>query len=345
MILQEALAFDDVMLSPQYSEIESRSMVDVSVKLPKGFVLKHPIIPSNMSSITEYNMAEAIYKTGGLAILHRFMPLEKQFEILEDLQNRYSYTMNHVGVSVGVKEEDRGVVDEFVSRGVKIICIDVAHGDHKLCVEMCQYISKNYSEVLLIAGNVATGSGAWRLWEAGADIVKTNVGSGSICSTRIETGNGIPQLTTLMGVAQAKKGFMSLEHDFGKQIAFISDGGCKMTGDVVKALCFADLVMTGNFFAGCAETPGNIKYINGKRYKEYSGSSTHKTKHVEGVKAHVEVKGSANEVLEKMLDGIRSGCSYQGAANLSELKENAEFIKITGAGMRESHPHDVIILK
>ena len=230
-----------------------------------------------------------------------------------------------------------------------MVCIDIAHGDSQQCVEMIQWLRNNHSELFIIAGNVATGSGAKRLWRAGANVVKVGVGPGSLCTTRIETGNGVPQLTALMDVAEAQRELMALyktkdNPELAKrQFPFISDGGIKDAGDIVKALCFADMVMIGNMFAGCEEAPGHVINIDGRSYKEYVGSSTHKANHIEGVAAIVPYKGSVDKILLKLTEGLQSGCSYQGAHNLSALKDNPVFIRITGAGLKESHPHDVIV--
>lgn len=217
-------------------------------------------------------------------------------------------------------------------------------------IKKMRYINE---QVFIIAGNVATGAGARRLWEAGANVVKVGVGPGSLCTTRIETGNGVPQLTALMDVAKTQKELLELwrtkdnsqypDSKTNRQFPIISDGGIKSAGDIVKALCFADMVMVGNLFAGCEETPGQILNINGQTFKEYVGSSTHKTNHIEGVAAIVPAKGSYESILTKLLEGLRSGCSYQGAENLAELRDNPEFIRITNAGLKESHPHDVTI--
>ena len=207
--------------------------------------------------------------------------------------------------------------------------------------------------------------GAERLWYAGADIVKVGIGPGSLCTTRIETGNGIPQLTALIDIANRKAWitnpnateFISnikeggikkmMEDEFKgtitRPIYTIADGGIKSAGDIVKALCFSDMVMAGNLFAGCNEAPGTIINIGGRTYKEYVGSSTHKGNHVEGVAAMVDCKGPYSNILTKLTEGLRSGCSYQGAHNLDELRKNPQFIKISSAGLRESHPHDVTI--
>lgn len=355
MEIREGLTFDDVLLVPNYSEIESRSTVDLSVKLPKEIVLKNPIIPANMKTVTGKDMAEEIYKMGGMAILHRFEVLPQQinhFKDLRELCERSEPTVEtQIGFSVGVKHGDRHAVSCWGDVGARICCVDIAHGDSKGAVEMCEWIATKFPEMLLIAGNVATGSGARRLWNAGVDVVKVGVGPGSLCTTRIETGNGVPQLTALIDVAETQRQLLELErtkyypHEshLGRTFPIIADGGIKNAGDCVKALCFADMIMAGNIFAGAVETPGNTISVNGIQYKEYVGSSTHKANHVEGVSAMVPQKGHVKDIMTKLLEGIRSGCSYQGAPNLKDLKEDPHFIRITNAGLKESHPHDVII--
>lgn len=345
-MIREGLTFDDVLLVPQHSEIKSRSSIDISVKIGKR-KYKHPIIPANMQTITGSQMAWSIISSGGLAILHRFMPIEEQIDIVSDITDQVSNT--NIAVSVGVKPNDKEYVSKFAEVDVNIFCIDIAHGDSEHCLDMIQWIKSQLPNSTVIAGNVATGEAARRLWLAGADVVKVGVGPGSLCTTRIETGNGVPQLTALMDVFYAQQNLRRIERtkpaDISKNrtFPFIADGGIKSAGDIVKALCFADMVMVGNIFAGCQETPGSSRIVNGVCYKEYIGSSTHKTNHIEGVSALVPCKGAYEDILTKMLEGLRSGCSYQGAENLEDLKDNPVFIRITSAGLKESHPHDVII--
>ena len=344
-MIREGLTFDDVLLVPQHSTNKSRSTIDTSVTIGKR-KFKHPIIPANMQTITGMSMAWSVIASGGLAILHRFMPIEEQLEIVSDMTDQGHE--NRIAVSVGVKPNDREYVSRFVDVDVNTFCIDIAHGDSEHCLDMITWIKAKHPGVTVIAGNVSTGEGARRLWTAGADIVKVGVGPGSLCTTRIETGNGVPQLTAIMDVAETQRQMRELERtkwEFpkGKTFPFIADGGIKNVGDIVKALCFADMVMIGNMFAGCTETPGAIRVRDGVPYKEYVGSSTHKTNHIEGISALVHCKGSYEDILTKMLEGLRSGCSYQGVENLIDLKDNPAFIRITNAGLRESHPHDVII--
>jgi IMP dehydrogenase len=355
MHILDGLTFDDLLLIPKYSEISSRNMVDLSVNI-SGLKFSHPIIPANMKTITGKRMAEAVYNSGGLAILHRFMDIEEQLNIIKefaeiDSQREYYVTndsliakdslLSHVGISVGIKEEDKENIKKFIELGIKIICVDIAHANSLGAVEMVRYIKNNYPDILLIAGNVATFGGAYRLFEAGADIVKAGVGNGALCTTRIETGAGVPQMTALDDCYSAK---LSFQEETGKKVYLISDGGISNIGSIVKALCFADMVMMGNMFAGCEETPGPILQQNGIMYKEYVGSSTHKSSHIEGVKALVNIKGSFSSILEKIKDGLTSGCSYQGCDNLEKLKDNPKFVKITNNGLIESYPHDVITI-
>lgn len=345
--IKESLSYDDVLLVPQYSDIESRSKIDISVKMGNS-IFKHPIIPANMKTIMGEEMARVVINSGGLAILHRFMDEKDQLALCKKIILNYSNGGKHVAASIGVKAADKEMVVKFWECGIRIICIDIAHGDSKMCVEMTKWIRERYPEMFIIAGNVATGEGAKRLWLAGADAIKCGIGPGSLCSTRIETGNGVPQLSALMEVSEMKHKLENSlqyldpdkkEYELHGPIYIIADGGIKTAGDIVKALCFSDMIMAGNLFASCEETPGTIIIIGDQACKEYAGSSTHKTNHIEGVAAIVPVKGTYNSVLTTLLEGLRSGISYQGAHNLTELKDNPVLVRITNAGLKESHPH------
>jgi len=338
---KESLSYDDVLLVPQYSSVRSRSDVDLSIKI-KDYTFSHPIIPANMKTITGKEMALEVIKSGGLAIIHRFMSVDDQIDAYLACKEILEYsTFGKVAVSVGVKDDDKNSIPIFLSKGVSAFCIDIAHGDSVHCIEMIKFIKsfeKVGRDILVIAGNVATGNGAVRLWKAGADIVKVGVGPGSLCTTRIETGNGVPQLSAVIDVYEAR----DKNNLINKY--FIADGGIKSAGDVVKALCYADMVMVGNMFAGCLETPGLNLNIDGKNYKEYVGSSTHKGKHVEGVAALVNAKGPFKEILNSICEGLKSGCSYQGVHDLIDLKLNPQFVKMSSSGLKESHAHDVAII-
>jgi IMP dehydrogenase len=341
MNISDGLAFDDLLLKPKYSEVKSRALVDLSVNI-KDFKFAHPIIPANMKTITGVEMALAVAKSGGLALIHRFMPMEEQLNIIEHLkaQSAIQYVFDKIGFSIGIQDSDKENIHKFMDLGVKILCLDIAHADSLGAIKMIEFIKSNYKDVLLIAGNVATYGGAYRLCEAGADVVKCNIGAGSLCTTRIETGAGVPQMTAL---DECKNAIIDFQYKSHRRIYLISDGGITTNGAYTKALCFADMVMSGFSFSGCTETPGNMVNIDGRIYKEYVGSSTHKTNRIEGVKAIVPIKSGFKEILNNILEAIQSGCSYQGVDNLEKLKEHPVFVRITNAGLIESQPHNVII--
>jgi len=337
MQIKESLTFDDLLILPKYSTIKSRSEVDISVKLSKDIFTSLPFIPANMADITGEKMMRKMYELKSLSLLHRFLPIDDQFNIIKNISNLENI-FNYAGVSVGVKQEDYINVKVFVSFGVKIICIDVAHLDSILGMQMIEHIHTNYPDILLIAGNVATGSAAVRAWRVGADIVKVGIGASGICSTRLETGIGVAQLSALMDVYEAK---VKLQKELNRELFFISDGGHKKSADIVKSLCFADLVMLGGMFSGVDEAEGIIINTGDEIYKSYSGSSTHKSHRVEGVKGIVKSKGPIDAVLKTLSEGLQSGCSYQNCRNLDELKEDPEFVKISHSGLAENNIYGV----
>lgn len=328
------------MLIPKYSEIKSRSEVDLSVQAPKGFKFDSPIVPSNMKTIMGYELAKENMLAGNLTILHRFMVLDEQLELVEKLKQVRTDWSKFLGTSVGVKPEDFSAVDKFVKAGVNILTIDIAHGHSLSCIEMCKYISKTYPHVLLIAGNVATGEGAKDLWLAGADIVKCGIGGGANCSTRVVTGNGVPHLSTLMEIASMRTSLMhNFFYDETRELAIMNDGGCRASGDFVKAACFSEFSMCASIFSGCEEAAGELIEVDGKKYKRHEGSSTHKDSYIEGVKVKVPLKGSFKSILDQLKQGLASGASYQGVRSLLDLQKDPEFVKISNAGLNESHPH------
>ena len=335
------LSYDDVLLIPQLSNITSRSDVDLSTQITPKVKLMVPLISSNMSSITDVRFAIALGKLGGLGVLPRFMPKDVEAEMVEKVKKENVL----VGAAVGVKEKGFERAKLLVSAGVDILILDVAHGHMLQTIEATKALKQMFgSKVDIISGNVATYEAAKDLFLAGADSVKVGIGPGSTCITRIETGCGVPQITAMLECTKAARAYHK---------TLICDGGMKNSGDVVKALAAgASAVMTGHLFAGLAETAGQIIIKNGKKYKEYNGStslteksrqSPNAVKHVEGVESLVPYKGCLKDSIEKWIANIRSGYSYCGAKNIPELWQKAKFIRITPAGMRESGAHDVIV--
>ena len=337
MKIRKGYCFDDVLLVPKFSTLLSRSKVDISTHLGR-INLQMPIVSANMINVTGADMAIALSNLGGLPILHRFY--DSISSVIHDF-SRIKMESSHpenIGASVGIQESDKYLADSLINAGCSILCVDVAHGHHQKCGEMVSYIAKRYPRVCVIAGNVATGAAARWLYDFGAAVIKCGIGPGSLCTTRIETGNGVPQLTALYDVYKD-----SLRDDCSRKYHIIADGGIKRAGDIVKALCFSDAVMLGNLLAGTDEAPGKVIHVNGYNHKEYVGSSTLKNNHIEGVKALVPCKGPVSAVLQGLVEGLRSGCSYQGACDLKELREDPEFIEISSSGLGESHPHDVMV--
>jgi IMP dehydrogenase len=337
MIIENGYTFDDVLLVPKYSSVGSRRDVSLEISLPKGFKLHSPIVSANMKSVTGVEMARKIASLGGLGILHRFSDHKNIVDMfIESTRHGTDHFPGLIGASVGIQNEDVGLADELIKKGCQVICVDVAHGHHARVIRFVKELSDNHRDVLIIAGNVATPEGAVALARAGADVIKLGVGPGSICSTRIETGNGYPQLSAL------EKVFSALDKE-EKYHAIIADGGIRAAGDCVKALCFSHMVMIGNLLAGTDCAPGEVIQIDGKKYHQYAGSSTHKTTHVEGVVGLVPYRGKTEDVIDRLHQGIRSGCSYQGVKNLEDLKVNPRFVQVSNAGIQESRPHDIII--
>lgn len=333
MNIIDGLTFDDLLLIPEHSKISSRSQISVKVDLGKGITLNGPYISANMKTVTGPELAGNMYNYG-MGILHRFDTIENQilnYKKALEYERKYITSLNNgvsIGVSVGINSisENDYLIQET---GTRIVCIDVAHGDHERVLNEITRLATKYTKVLLIAGNVATWAGAKRLSSAGADVIKVGIGNGSLCSTRIETGNGVPQMTALEQCYNAVK-------DTNTKV--ISDGGIKRAGDCVKALCFSHAVMLGSVLAGTDESPGAI-LTDGRKYKEYAGSSTHKTNRIEGVAGLIPYKGPMHNILEVFKEGLQSGLSYQGCDNLVDLRDNPRFVRLSSAGLKESHPH------
>ncbi len=347
--ISEALTFDDVLLIPQYSQILPTD-VDISTRLSKKINLKIPILSAAMDTVSEYQMAIAMAKAGGIAIIHKNMSAEKQATIIKQVKDEDNANLVGAAISHDYSEIGQTRIKMLVDAGVDLVIIDTAHGHSKLVIECVKWFKITYPNITLVAGNIATGEAALALAEAGADIVKVGIGPGSICTTRIISGVGVPALTAIMLVAKALRGF---------DVGIIADGGMRYSGDIVKAIAAgAHAVMLGGMLAGTDEAPGDIITIDNKQYKSYRGMGSlgaiaggsderyfqHKRQGkfvAEGIEGSVAYKGPVADILYQLVGGLRSGMGYNGAANLSDLQQNAQFIKITNAGSKESHVHDM----
>ena len=353
--ITEALTFDDVLLTPQYSQILP-TQVDVSTKLAK-IHLRIPIMSAAMDTVSEGSMAIAMAKLGGIAIIHKNMSIASQVEMVRAVKK--DNIKNLVGAAIGHQISDNDEnnskirTEKLIEAGVDLIVIDTAHGHSQLVIDCVKWFKKTYPKFPLVAGNIATAKAAVALMEAGVDAVKVGIGPGSICTTRIISGVGVPALTAIMMVADALK-------DTG--VSIIADGGMKHSGDIVKAIAAgANAVMLGGMLAGTDESPGEIVEVEGKKYKSYrgmgslgaiEGSKDRYFQHqkqgkfvTEGVEGLVSYKGSVEDVIYQIIGGLKSGMGYNGAKNLIELCKGAEFVKITNAGSKESHVHNLSFVK
>ena len=471
--IRDALTFDDVLLVPKRSPVRSRKDVDLSTRLSRNIKLNIPIVSANMDSVTESDMAISLAHNGGIGIIHRFMPVERQVEevlkvkraesviieqpytiwpsatmadakrlmqekgvngllvvdankkllgiltardlLFEDndlsivselmtpmkslhtaaadasIEEARQMLRKHkleklplideegrlrglitskdmvtlaerpqackeskgqltVGAAVGIREGYIERARALVDAGVDVLVVDVAHGHSDRVLNVVRKLKKELSQVDVIAGNVATPEGTKDLIDAGADAVKVGIGSGSICITRIVTGAGVPQLTAVLECAEAAR---------ESGVPIIADGGIRNSGDITKALAIgASSVMIGSMLAGTEESPGVTVMRNGRKYKIHRGmasvgaSMKRGTEEAEdeaalleyvaeGIEAFVPYRGTSHEILAQLAGGIRSGLSYCGAKTLAELRQNASFVRLTSAALKESYPHDV----
>ena len=336
----KCLSYDDVLLAPQYSDIRSRSEIDTTTDLGNGLVLSCPVISSPMDTISEGPMALAMSNFGGVAVVHRYNSPMEQARIITMTQEASKGKLK-VGGAVGITGDFRERAKILASLGVDFICLDVAHGHHIMMKEAIHHLRKELgSDVHIMAGNVATLEGVSDLADWGADSVRCNIGGGSICSTRIQTGHGLPGLETILRCASTDR-----------EVAIIADGGIRTSGDAVKALAAgADAVMIGSLLSGTDETPGGImEDKDGHRWKIYRGMASKEAQigwrgrysSHEGISTRVPYRGPVEKVLEDLERGIRSGLSYSGARNISELHAKANFVLQTPSGISESHTHIV----
>ena len=350
--IKEALTFDDVTLAPNYSEILP-SEADTTVSLTNKLKLKIPLLSSAMDTVTESKMAIAIAKAGGIGVIHRNLDIKTQ---VSEIRKVKKYSLK-VGAAVGASEKEFIRAKEIINEGVDLIVVDTAHGHTKKVGEIIKYIKKSKNnKIALCAGNIATPEAAKFLIKLGVDIIKVGIGPGSICTTRLVAGIGVPQLSAILAVRNGIK---------NKKVKIISDGGIKYSGDLAKAFAAgADAVMIGSLFAGTNETPGKLIKKNGKLFKSFRGMGSvgamnkgsadryfqkkqkDMSKYVpEGVEGFVKYKGDVGSIIYKLVCGLKSSMGYLGSKNIIGLRNKPHFVKITKAGFYESMVHNVDVIK
>lgn len=346
-IATEALTFDDVLLIPSYSDVLPRN-VDIHARFTRNITLDIPFISAAMDTVTEAGMATVMARQGGIGVIHKNMSIEDQARNVAEVKALGLKVAAGIGINANAMQR----VEALIAAKVDAVVLDCAHGHSKNVGKLLCEIKQTYPDLDVVVGNIATANAAHYLIDKGADAIKVGIGPGSICTTRIVAGVGVPQLSAIYDVFQAA-------HEKG--IPIIADGGLRYSGDAVKALAAgADCVMCGSLFAGTDEAPGTVIEIDGRKYKTYRGMGSIDAMYAgsadryfqddckklvpEGIVGRVAYKGPVEEVLFQLIGGVRSGMGYCGAHDIKEL-HHAKFTRITTSGMRESHTHDVTIAK
>lgn len=342
-IIGPGYSYDDVLIVPKYNRVASRKDVSFKTKVTTNHYIDIPFLVANMDTVCESEMAITIGRLGGLGVIHRFMNIKDQAKQVAKVKKENLLT----AAAIGIKDYEERII-ALKKAGVDILVLDVAHGHSKRVGKTLDYIKENYPEIDVMVGNIATKDAAEYFISKKADAIKIGIGPGSMCITRIMAGAGVPQITAIMDVYAATQG----------QVPICADGGIKISGDITKAIgAGADTVMLGSLFSGTKETPGKIIKKKGKKYKEYRGMASYlatikkmaldgkkkeEVVHVEGEVTLVEYKGSVIPIVNKLLGGLASGMTYVGAENINKLKGKADFINITGAGIKESIAHGLL---
>lgn len=349
--IRMGLSYDDVLLVPQQSGVESRSDVDTTTEIAPDVTLSQPVISANMDTVTEVEMAQAMADAGGCGIIHRFMDIEEQAEMVSDVDGV-------VGGCVGIDEPYVEHGQLLAESGADFVCVDVAHGHMERCVDAVTELSDTLP-VPIMAGNVATADAAKDLIRAGAESIKVGVGPGSVCKTREVAGVGVPQFTAVSEVAEAVEKYTSMTEK-NQSVSVIADGGITKSGDTVKALMAgADAVMCGSLLGGCDEAPGEVIEADGQTWKSVRGMASEEARKsnpdtaddansqraIEGVSGLKEYKGTVEEVVSGHMKGVRSGLSYCGGHSLDESRETAEFVRVTPSTIERNGSHGVFDTK
>lgn len=334
------LTYDDIQLVPAFSDIKSRQSIDLTTKLSKNYLIQIPIVGSPMDTVCESDMAFKLYQLGGVGCIHRFNTIQEQYTEIQKLCEKISAagkwsTTIPIMAAIGVQEEDKKRAKNLIKAGANVLLIDVAHGDHQNVIDMTIWCKENLpSHVDIIAGNIATAEAAERLQEAGADGLRVGIGGGSLCTTRIKTGFGVPNVTCIKEICKVA------------EVPIMADGGIRSSGDIAKALAVgADNVMLGSLLAGTVESPGQMIEKGNALYKRYRGSASleTKTKHgqaqrnVEGESTIIPFKGGVKYIIKGLTDGVRSALSYAGAEDINHY--HPEYVQVTNSGISEAKPH------
>lgn len=356
--MKTALTYDDIQLVPSFSNIKSRTNINLRTKLSRRYGLLNPIVASPMDTVCEYDMALKMAQLGGVGCIHRFMSITHQCDIVEELFNKIYDDSDGISIAhdwgimygdwhsetklvpimaaIGVQDEDKKRALELSKSGANVLLIDVAHGDHQNVIDMIHWCKTQdkLQHVDIIAGNIATAEAAELLETYGADGLRVGIGGGSLCTTRIKTGFGVPNVTSLEEVLKVSG------------VPVMADGGIRSSGDMSKALAIgAETVMLGSLLAGTDESPGKILETSKGLYKRYRGSAsletkvTHgqKSRNVEGESTTIPYKGGVKFIVNGLLDGVRSALSYAGAEELRFFYP--EYVVVTNAGQNEAKPH------
>lgn len=344
-----ALTYDDIQLVPQFSSIISRTAVSLKTKLSRNYDLLIPIVGSPMDTVCEVDMAIKLFRIGGVGCIHRFNSPDEQSDMIRELKYKIFgengeghlwFDWRHsdnipIMAAIGVNDSEHERARKLVNAGANVLLIDVAHGDHQNVIDMIKWCKQNLPDNIdIIAGNIATADAAERLQNAGVDGLRVGIGGGSMCTTRIKTGFGIPNVTALEEIASVAT------------VPIIADGGIRTSGDIAKALAVgASSAMLGSLIAGTDESPGQIIETKQGLYKKYRGSASLETKeshgqeirNIEGESTMIPYKGGVKFIINGLIDGVKSALSYAGSNCLNEY--SPRYIVVTQAGINEAHPH------